>query len=239
MGDEDGVDLGKRRGWKRHGPSQVRDAAAKQRVDEEPHAVELEQDAPMAQPAEMGSRRASRRCYRCRPVAQTTRRGEVAPGPRSTFRPCDGSGRVVVSSRRGLVAIVCLTAASTACGDDKPAVCGKRDDLRTSVNNLLKTNPVSDGLGEVRTRLADVREQTTDLAKAAKDQYQPQVSALDEHRESDQALKSLGSSPSVSALAAIPSEVSNVQRDASALSTRSARPATDPMAGGGAPDGSA
>lgn len=117
-----------------------------------------------------------------------------------------------------LGAIVCLTAASTACGDDKPAVCGKRDDLRTSVNNLLKTNPVSDGLGEVRTRLADVREQTTDLATAAKDQYQPQVSALETSITSlTKQLKTLGTSPSVSALAAIPTAVSNVQRDASAL----------------------
>jgi hypothetical protein len=117
-----------------------------------------------------------------------------------------------------LVAIVCLTAASTACGDDKPAVCGKRDDLRTSVDDLLKVNPVSDGLGEVRTRLADVRDQTTDLAKAAKDQYQPQVSALEASIATlTKQLQSLGTSPSASGLAAIPTDVSNVQRDASAL----------------------
>jgi hypothetical protein len=118
----------------------------------------------------------------------------------------------------GCVAIVCLTAASTACGDDKPAVCGKRDDLRTSVDNLLKVNPVSDGLGEVRTRLADVRDSTTDLAKAAKDQYQPQVSALEASITSlTKQVQTLGTSPSASALAAIPTEVSNVQRDTSAL----------------------
>jgi hypothetical protein len=117
----------------------------------------------------------------------------------------------------GLVAIACLTAASTACGDDKPAVCGKRDDLRKSVDNLLKVNPVS-GLGEVRTRLTDVRDSTTDLAKAAKDQYQPQVSALEASIATlTRHVQSLATSPSASALAAIPSEVSNVQRDASAL----------------------
>ncbi len=117
-----------------------------------------------------------------------------------------------------LVAIAGLTAASTACGDGKPAVCGKRDDLRASVDNLLKVNPVSDGLGEVRTRLADVRDRTTDLAKAAKDQYQPQVSALETSSASlAKQLKTLGTSPSLSALAAIPTELSNVKRDESAL----------------------
>ena len=117
----------------------------------------------------------------------------------------------------GFVAIACLTAASTACGDDKPAVCGKRDDLRKSVDNLLKVNPVS-GLGEVRARLTDVRDSTTDLATAAKDQYQPQVSALEASIATlTTHVQSLATSPSASALAAIPSEVSNVQRDTSAL----------------------
>jgi hypothetical protein len=116
-----------------------------------------------------------------------------------------------------LVAIAGLTAASTACGDDKPAVCGKRDDLRASVDNLLKVNP-SDGLGEVRTRLADVRDKTTDLATSAKDQYQPQVSALEASLATlTKQLRALGTSPSVSALAALPEDLSNVRRDSTAL----------------------
>lgn len=75
--------------------------------------------------------------------------------------------------------MLCTLLAASACGSDsKPAVCGARDDLKSSVDSLLSVNPVSDGTAEVRTRLSDVQEKTTDLAKAAGDQFGPEIDAF-------------------------------------------------------------
>jgi hypothetical protein len=77
------------------------------------------------------------------------------------------------------IALVCTVLAASGCGgSSKPAVCGKRDDLKKSVDNLLNVNPVSDGLTEVRSRLSDVQAKTAALASAAGDQFTPQVDAL-------------------------------------------------------------
>jgi hypothetical protein len=75
--------------------------------------------------------------------------------------------------------LACTAVAAAGCGgSDKPAVCSARDDLSKSVDSLIDVNPVSDGLSEVRTRLADVQTQTTELAKEAGDEFAPQVNAF-------------------------------------------------------------
>jgi hypothetical protein len=76
------------------------------------------------------------------------------------------------------IALLCTVLAASGCGSSKPAVCGKRDDLKKSVDNLLNVNPVSDGLSEVRSRLSDVQAKTAALGTAAGDQFTPQVNAL-------------------------------------------------------------
>ena len=70
------------------------------------------------------------------------------------------------------ILLLCTLLAASACGSDsKPDVCSKRDDLKKSVDSLLSVNPVSDGTAEVRSRLTDVQDATTELAKAAGDEF--------------------------------------------------------------------
>lgn len=77
------------------------------------------------------------------------------------------------------ILLLCTLLAASACGSDsKPDVCSKRDDLKKSVDSLLSVNPVSDGTTEVRSRLTDVQNATTELAKAAGDQFQPEIDAF-------------------------------------------------------------
>jgi hypothetical protein len=77
------------------------------------------------------------------------------------------------------ILLLCTLLAASACGgDSKPDVCSKRDDLKKSVDSLLSVNPVSDGTAEVKSRLTDVQNATTELAKAAGDQFAPEIDAF-------------------------------------------------------------
>jgi hypothetical protein len=107
-------------------------------------------------------------------TAQTPAEGEALAIPRTEAWPVPGIRLIVLVVLCAAVAI----AASGCGGSSKPAVCGKRDDLTKSVDSLINVNPVSDGLSEVQSRLADVQAKTTALAQAAGDQFGPQVKAL-------------------------------------------------------------
>jgi hypothetical protein len=118
-----------------------------------------------------------------------------------------------------LPAVVLLLA--TGCGgSSKPSVCDERDAVKTSVNDLLKVNPVTDGLDAVKTKLNGVNSSVKSLAGAAGDQYQPQISALQTSLKTlTSQINALGSNPSVTALAAIPASAQQVGTDLSALTT--------------------
>jgi hypothetical protein len=112
-----------------------------------------------------------------------------------------------------LVVLIALAAASCG-GSDKPAVCGKRDDLQKSVDNLMNVNPVSDGLDAVRSSLADVQQNLKDLASAAGDQYKPQIQALQTSTAQVATdVKNLAGGDRAAAISALPGNVSTVQSD--------------------------
>jgi hypothetical protein len=112
-----------------------------------------------------------------------------------------------------LVVLIALAAASCG-GSDKPAVCGKRDDLQKSVDNLMNVNPVSDGLDAVRSCLADVQQNLKDLASAAGDQYKPQIQALQTSTAQVATdVKNLAGGDRAAAISALPGNVSTVQSD--------------------------
>jgi hypothetical protein len=112
-----------------------------------------------------------------------------------------------------VILLLCTALAASGCGgSSKPAVCGKRDDLKKSVDNLLSVNPVSDGTAEVRSRLADVQSSATALAKAAGDQFTPQVDAFKSSTAkvaSD--VKALGGSDKAGALSDLQTDVPAVR----------------------------
>jgi hypothetical protein len=113
-----------------------------------------------------------------------------------------------------LIVILVALAASSCGGSDKPAVCDKRDDLQSSVDHLLNVNPVSDGLAAVRSSLADVQQKLNDLAGAAGDHYQPQITALQTSTAQVATdVKNLSGGDRSAALSALPGHVSTVRSD--------------------------
>jgi hypothetical protein len=117
--------------------------------------------------------------------------------------------------------VLCTALAAAGCGgSDKPAVCSARDDLTKSVDSLINVNPVSDGLSEVRSRLTDVQTQTTEFAKAAGDQFSPEVSAFKESLAKVSAdVQALGGSgDKASALGALATDVPAAKTSWDALS---------------------
>jgi hypothetical protein len=118
------------------------------------------------------------------------------------------------------VILLCAVLAATGCGgSSKPAVCSARDDLTKSVDTLIKTNPVSDGVSGVKANLAAVQQQTTDFAKAAGDQFSPQVKAFKQSltKVSSDVQALTGSGDKASALGSLASDVSAVQTSWNAL----------------------
>ena len=109
---------------------------------------------------------------------------------------------------------------ATGCGgsSSKPSVCDERDAVKTSVNDLLAVNPVSDGLNAVKTKLDAVNTSVKNLAGAAGDQYKPQITALQTSLKTlTSQVDALGSSPSASGLAAIPASAQQVATDFKSL----------------------
>ena len=142
-------------------------------------------------------------------------------GPRAGLAPRIAALRARLDARRPLLALALpalIAVVATGCGGSgKPAVCEKRDDVKSSVDQLLKANP-ADGLEGVNTQLVAVQASVKDLASAAGSQYQPQVSAL---QSSLQALvtqvQGLSANPSAAALAALAPAVQQVRTSLTAL----------------------
>ena len=110
--------------------------------------------------------------------------------------------------------LLCVVLAATGCGgSSKPAVCSARDDLTKSVDTLIKTNPVSDGVSGVKANLAAVQDQTTAFAKAAGDQFGPQISAFKQSlaKVTSDVQALTGSGDKASALGSLASDVTAVQ----------------------------
>ena len=115
--------------------------------------------------------------------------------------------------------LLCVVLAASGCGgSSKPDVCGKRDDLSKAVDNLVKVNPVSDGLSEVQTRLTAVQDATTALGKAAGDQFTPQVKAVkDSTAKVATDVKGLTGSDKTGALTSLATDVPAVRTSVSDL----------------------
>jgi hypothetical protein len=115
--------------------------------------------------------------------------------------------------------LLCTVLAAAGCGgSSKPAVCDKRDALKSSVDNLLDVNPVSDGMSEARSRLADVQTRTRELGSAAGDEFAPQVDAMKRStaKVADD-LKALAGSDKSAALGALSNDIPAVRTSYDAL----------------------
>jgi hypothetical protein len=103
-------------------------------------------------------------------------------------------------------------------GSSKPEVCGKRDALKSAVNDLTSVNPITDGTDEVKARVSAVQKAFDDLAKAAGDKYSTQISAV---RSSASKLASdvqgLTGSDKTAAIASLSTDAKQVTDDLNAL----------------------
>lgn len=116
--------------------------------------------------------------------------------------------------------LLCVALAASGCGgSSKPAVCSARDDLTKSVDTLINTNPVSDGVSGVKANLAAVQSETTAFAKAAGDEFSPQVDAFKQSltKVQNDVTALTGSGDKAAALGSLASDVSAVQTSWNAL----------------------
>jgi hypothetical protein len=136
-----------------------------------------------------------------------------SPRPIRSLPAVRGRGARLALAVPVLVALV----ASGCGGSSKPAVCDKRDAVKSSVDALLNVS-ASDGVAGVTSKLEAVQSSVKGLASAAGTQYQPQISALQSSVAALSAqVQALGTSPSVAALTAIPASAQKVQTDFTAL----------------------
>lgn len=112
----------------------------------------------------------------------------------------------------GMAAVASAALVLGGCGgSSKPAVCGKREALKTAVNNLTSVNPLTDGTDEVKSRVSAVQTAFNDLASAAGDKYSTQVSAVKSSASTLAAdVKALSGSDRATAIAALPTDAKAV-----------------------------
>jgi hypothetical protein len=159
-----------------------------------------------------------------RTVPQPAVVSEHVPADPPPSRPRERVRRRAARRRGAVIALpILILAVATGCGGSssgKPAVCDKRDDVKTSVDNLTKVNPVTDGLGVLETQLNAVQDSVKSLASAAGSEYQPQITALQTSLKTLQSqVTALGANPSVTALTAVAPAAQQVATDFKALTT--------------------
>ena len=77
-------------------------------------------------------------------------------------------------------ATLVLTASLAACGNDKPAVCGSVDNLRTSVDDLKNVDVTSSGaVSDLQTALTSVENNVATVKSDAKSEFSTQINAVD------------------------------------------------------------
>lgn len=131
--------------------------------------------------------------------------------------------RAIRSSTRLLllvpgVALVLSGLIAGCSSDSKPAYCNDADQLKTSVQNLRDVDVVKNGLDSLKTALSNVQASAKTFAAAAKSEFAPQITALQNSLSGlDTAIKSVVGQPSAATVAAIGSAVSQVKNSASDL----------------------
>ena len=78
------------------------------------------------------------------------------------------------------MAALVLSASLVGCGEDKPAVCGSVDNLKTSVNDLKDIDVTSSSaVSDLESGLTTIRADLDDVKTDAKSEFSPQIEAVD------------------------------------------------------------
>jgi hypothetical protein len=75
-----------------------------------------------------------------------------------------------------LVATVVVALAS--CGEDKPAICGQVDELRSSIDNLRQVDIRESGLNSLTAAVENVEAELRQVGTEAESEYKPQVDSV-------------------------------------------------------------
>jgi hypothetical protein len=122
--------------------------------------------------------------------------------------------------RRLLLPAVVLVLSSLAagCGSSTPAYCTAGSQLKTSVHDLGNVDVTKNGLGSMKTALGKVQASAKTFASEAKSAFAPQATALRNSLSGLQAaIKAAQGQPSLTAVQAIVSSLTQVKTSASSL----------------------
>ena len=114
-------------------------------------------------------------------------------------------------------AVLVASGLATGCSRT-PAYCTAASNLKTSVSNLGNVDVAKNGLSSLQTALNSVTSNAKTFAADAKSTFAPQTTALNNSLSGlGTAITSAKSQPSVSAVSAVVSAVTQVKNSASAL----------------------
>ena len=111
-----------------------------------------------------------------------------------------------------------LVAVLAGCGSSKPSYCSNVANLKSSVKALPNTNVVANGLSSLKTAVANVQTNTQKVVSSAKSDFPTETSALKTSVTTlETTVTQVVGSPSASALAQIPGQISAVVTSAKNL----------------------
>jgi hypothetical protein len=115
-------------------------------------------------------------------------------------------------------AVLVLSGVAAGCGSSKPAYCTAASQLKTSVHDLGNVTVNVSDLGSVKTAVSKVQANAKTFASEAKSAYPSQITALRTSLSGLQAaVKSALGQPSLTAVAAVVSAVTQVKTSAANL----------------------
>jgi hypothetical protein len=116
-----------------------------------------------------------------------------------------------VSAFRIVIGVAVVVFAFAGCGSSKPAYCSARSDLETSVKDLGNVSLSSGGVDALKSQLQKVKSNADSVVSSAKKDFPTETSAISSSVSAlETAVKALPANPSVTQLAPIASDVSNV-----------------------------
>lgn len=110
------------------------------------------------------------------------------------------------------LALAIAVLAATGCGgSSKPGYCSDRSNLESSIKGLADVDLASGGVDALKTQLQKVQNDAKTLVSSAKSDFPSETSALQTSITSlSDAIKQLGSSPSVKQVAGLVPDVQSV-----------------------------
>jgi hypothetical protein len=109
------------------------------------------------------------------------------------------------------VLALALTGIVAGCGSSKPAYCTNVDNLKSSVKALPSTNVVQNGVSSLESAVTKVKTNAEAVVSSAKSDFPNETTALKNSVDTlSTTVKHAVSSPSVSTLSQIPTQVSAV-----------------------------